>query len=75
MSDREEIANKIADEGWCPEGDIEYIEADGGYLITKTMFISDIDQYIAEMALCHAEEKLDAERDERLIAESEGGEE
>lgn len=49
--DREEIANKVADEGWCPDSTCTYNEEVGGYHIVKEMFISDtdIDDYIAEM--------------------------
>ena len=49
---REDIANKLVDEGWCPDSGsgIEYLEDEDGWLITKTMFISDqeIDDYIKE---------------------------
>ena len=47
---REEIAEKIADEGWCPDSCTERPEYEHGYLITKTMFICDeeIDDYIKE---------------------------
>lgn len=47
---REDIANKLADDGWCPDSYTERPDGENGYLITKTMFISDeeIDGYIKE---------------------------
>lgn len=68
---REEIANRIADEGWFPSSETEYVECDNGYNIVKVMFISDddIDAYIAEENQCAAEEKADGEREERMLEE------
>lgn len=70
MFDREEIANKLAD-GWCPDSETEW--QDGGYLITKSMFISDdmIDEYVAEERMCAAEAKNDELRDDRLTGDRE----
>lgn len=64
---REDIANKLADEGWCPESSTT--EQEDGYLIEKWMFIrhEEIDAEIAEMTQCAAEEKADADREERML--------
>ena len=73
MFDREEIANKLADEGWCPDSTTEYNEDVGGYYIIKEMFISDdmIDEYVAEERMCAAEAKNDELRDDRLTGDRE----
>ena len=62
---REEIANKLADDGWCPESETLYLDEDKGYVITKTMFISDqdIDEYIGENDLEEAINKAEYLRD------------